>query len=77
MVAAHHFIERVAERGEEVGDGVDDRAIEAELDQGLGPVQRVMDGLEIRFGSKAGDSFVPSPTYGFMCPLLKAEVNLP
>ena len=28
-------------------------------------------------GSKATDSFVPSPTYGFMCPLLKAEANLP
>jgi hypothetical protein len=29
------------------------------------------------FGQKATDSFTPSPTYGFMCPLLKADVNLP
>jgi hypothetical protein len=29
------------------------------------------------FGQKVTDSFTPSPTYGFMCPLLKADVNLP
>ena len=29
------------------------------------------------FGSDATDSFTPSPTYGFMCPLLKADVNVP
>jgi hypothetical protein len=28
-------------------------------------------------GDKVTDSFVPSPTYGFMCPLLKPGVNLP
>jgi len=29
------------------------------------------------FGRNATESFTPSPTYGFMCPLLKADVNLP
>jgi LVIVD repeat len=29
------------------------------------------------FGRNATDSFTPSPTYGFMCPLLKADVDLP
>jgi hypothetical protein len=29
------------------------------------------------FGRNATDSFTPSPTYGFMCPLLKADVNVP
>jgi hypothetical protein len=29
------------------------------------------------FGRNATESFTPSPTYGFMCPLLKADVNVP
>jgi LVIVD repeat len=29
------------------------------------------------FGRNATESFVPSPTYGFMCPLLKADLTAP